>query len=122
MDRTIRQIILLQVAVTVMIAAAMLGFKGTSAAVSAFFGGSIGFLASLVYAITMVMVKGREPKDLLKAHMRAEACKLISTLVLFIAVFTLFTDVSPLILLLTFATTLAVYWAGLLMIQSLPKA
>lgn len=121
LDRTIRQILWLQVAVTVLIAAALLGFKGTSAAVSAFLGGSIGFLSSLVYAITMVMVKGGEPRDQLKAHMRAEAYKLISALVLFIAAFTLFRDVSPLILLLTFAATLVAYWAGLLMIKTRPK-
>lgn len=122
MDRTVRHIIWLQVAVTAMIAASLLGFKGTSAAVSAFLGGSIGFMTSLVYAKTMVLVKGEGPGDLLKAHIRAEAYKLITALVLFIAVFTLFRDVSALILILTFAATLAVNWAGLLMIETPPKA
>lgn len=122
MDRTVRQIIWLQVALTVLIAASLLVFKGTSAAVSAFLGGSIGFMTSMVYAITMVMVKGEEPRDLLKAQVRAEAYKLISALVLFIAVFTLIKDISPLIVLLTFAATLAVYWAGLLMIETRPKS
>jgi ATP synthase protein I len=122
LDRTVRQVIWLQVAVTAMIAASLLGFKGTSAAFSAFLGGSIGFLTSLVYAKTMVLVKGKEPRNLLKAHVRAEAYKLLSTLVLFIAVFSLFRDLWALVLILTFAATLVVYWAGVLMIETPPEA
>ena len=122
MDRTVRRIIGLQVVVTVLIAVWLLGFRGDSAAVSALLGGSIGFLPGLVYAKTMLIVKGNEPKDLLKAHIRAEACKLLATVVLFVVVFTVFRDVSALILILTFAATLAAYWAGLLMIETRPKS
>ncbi len=121
MDRTVRRIIGLQVVVTVLIAVSLLGFKGVSAAVSALLGGSIGFLPSLVYAKTMLIVKGNEPRDLLKAHLRAEAYKLLATVVLFFAVFAVFRDVSALILILTFAATSAAYWAGLLMIETRPK-
>lgn len=122
MDRTVRQIIWLQVAVTALIALSLLGFKGVSAAVSALLGGSIGFLPSLVYAKTMLIAKGDEPRDQLKAHLRAEAYKLLATVVLFIAVFVVFKDVSALILILSFAATLAVYWIGLLMIETRPKS
>lgn len=121
LDRTVRRIIGLQVAVTALIALSLLGFKGASAAVSALLGGAIGFLTSLVYAKTMLMVKGDEPRDQLRAHIRAEAYKLLATPVLFVAVFAVFSDVSPLILILTFAATLAVYWAGLLMIETRPN-
>jgi ATP synthase protein I len=120
LDRTVRRIIGLQVALTALVALALLGYQGASAAFSALLGGSIGFLTSLVYAKTMLMVKGEEPKELLKAHIRAEACKLASALVLFIAVFAVFENISPLVLLLTFAATLAAYWAGLLMIETRP--
>lgn len=122
MDRTVRRIIGLQLAVTALIALPLLGYQGASSAFSAVLGGSIGFLTSLVYAKTMLMVKGDEPREQLKAHIRAEAYKLLSALVLFIAVFAVFKDVSPLILILTFAATLAAYWAGLLMIETRPRS
>lgn len=122
MDRTVRRIIWLQVGVTALIAASLLGIKGSSAAVSALLGGSVGFLTSLVYAITMVRPDSEEPRDLFRAHIRAEAFKLLATVILFVAVFTLFKEISALILVLTFAATLLVNWAGLLMIQAPPKS
>lgn len=122
MDRTVRRIIWLQVGVTALIAALLLGIKGSSAAVSALLGGSVGFLTSLVYAIIMVRPDSEEPRDLLRAHIRAEAFKLLATVILFVAVFTLFKEISAVILVLTFAATLLVNWVSLLMIQAPPKS
>ena len=115
-NATVGRIIGLQALLTVIVALALLGMKGGLEATSALFGGAIGFIASLVYALTMSFPRSSDPNDVLKAHYRAEVYKLVATFLLFVAVFSLFPNVSALIVLLAFAGTLAVYWAALLMI------
>jgi len=116
-DRGVQRILLLQLLATALIALPLLPLKGVQAAVSAALGGAIGFVSSLAYALRMRAPKSTEPRDLLKAHMRAEAYKLLTTVGLFAAAFIFLREVSPLPLLLTFIATLAVYWAALLLVK-----
>jgi ATP synthase protein I len=81
---------------------------------SALIGGAIGFSTAAVYARGMFAAGGREPRELVTAHFRAEVFKLALTVVLFAAAFILYKEVSTLALLLTYIATLTVYWIALL--------
>jgi ATP synthase protein I len=110
----VSRVICLQVLVTAVIALVLLSVKGGHAAVSALVGGAIGFSASALYALTISFPRSNQPKDVLRAHYRAEVYKLLGTFFLFVAVFSLFPDISAPMLLLAFAGTLIVYWTALL--------
>lgn len=112
----VRRIILVQVAVAVVIALMMLVFQGVAAAASAFVGGAIGFLTSLVYAKKMLAPPGSEAKKIIRAHYSAEAYKLIFTILLFSLVFTQYKEVHALPLFATYAATLTVYWVALIFV------
>jgi len=112
----VRRIILIQVAVAVVIALLMLMFHGLTAAVSAFAGGAIGFLTSLIYAKKMLAPPGSEAKTIMRAHYSAEAYKLILTILLFSLIFTQYKEVHALPLFATYAATLAVYWVALIFV------
>lgn len=112
----VRRIILVQVSVAVVIALMMLLITGVAAAVSAFLGGAIGFLTSLIYAKKMLAPPGSEAKKIIRAHYSAEAYKLIFTILLFSLVFTQYKEVHALSLFATYAATLAVYWIALIFV------
>ncbi|MFA6902413.1 MAG: ATP synthase subunit I [Gallionellaceae bacterium] len=112
----VRRIILVQVSVAVVIALMMLLIVGVTAAVSAFLGGAIGFLTSLIYAKKMLAPPGSEAKKIIRAHYSAEAYKLIFTILLFSLVFTQYKEVHALSLFATYAATLAVYWIALIFV------
>ncbi len=113
---SVRRIILVQVAVAVVITLLMLAFQGVTAAASAFVGGAIGFLTSLIYAKKMLAPPGSEAKKIVRAHYSAEAYKLIFTILLFSLVFTQYKEVHALPLFATYAATLAVYWVALIFV------
>ncbi|KAF0205382.1 MAG: ATP synthase protein [Gallionellaceae bacterium] len=110
------RIILVQVLVTVAITLLLLIFQNLAVAASAFAGGAVGFLTSLVYAKKMFVPQGAEAKKILRAHQSAEAYKLAFTILLFSFVFTQFKDVHALPLFVTYIATLAVYWAALIFV------
>ena len=110
------RIILIQVAVAVVISLLLLVFYGVIAAVSAFVGGAIGFLTSLVYAKKMLAPPGSEAKKIIRAHYSAEAYKLIFTVLLFSLVFTQYKEVYALPLFAAYVATLAVYWVALIFV------
>jgi ATP synthase protein I len=115
-NSAVRRIILIQVAVAVAMALLMLVIYGLTAAVSAFVGGAIGFLTSLVYAKKMLAPPGSEAKKIIRAHYSAEAYKLIFTILLFSLVFTQYKEVHALSLFATYGATLAVYWVALIFV------
>jgi ATP synthase protein I len=117
LDRGVRQVLLLQLLATALIALPLLPLKGVQAAVSAAVGGAIGFTSSLAYALRMRAHQSAEPRDLLKAHVRAEVYKLLTTAGMLAAVFIFLKQLSPLPLLLTFVATLAAYWIALLIVK-----
>ncbi len=92
----------------------LLFYYGTLVAASACVGGAIGFLTSWLYAWQMTAPPGSDPAVFLKAHFKAEGCKLGATCVLFAAAFILWQGVAALPLFLTYGATLAVFWIALL--------
>lgn len=113
---TVCRIILIQLAVTVATALIMLLYMNVVAAASAFAGGAVGFLTSLVYAKKMFAPLGSEPKTIITAHYRAEAYKLVFTILLFSLVFTLFKEVQVIPLFATYIATIMVYWVALIFV------
>ncbi|TAJ80930.1 MAG: hypothetical protein EPO42_03090 [Gallionellaceae bacterium] len=109
-------IILVQLAVTVAISLILLIAQDLVGAASAFAGGAVGFLTSLVYAKKMFAPQGSEIKKVIRAHYSAEAYKLGFTILLFSFVFTQFKDAHALPLFATYVATLAVYWAALIFV------
>jgi len=110
------RIIIIQVAVAMLASLLMLMFQGVTAAISAFVGGAIGFLTSLIYAKKMLAPMGSDAKKIVRAHYSAEAYKLIFTILLFSLVFTQFKEVHALSLFATYAATLTVYWVALIFV------
>lgn len=113
------RIILAQVAVTAAMALLMLASMGAASAISALAGGAIGFTTSIVYAKKMLTPLGSEPKTIITAHYRAEAYKLVFTILLFSLVFTQFKDVQVVPLFSAYIATLMVYWVALIFVKSL---
>jgi len=113
--KTVGSIIGLQIAAT-LASGLVVGAttKDLGAAVSALWGGSIGFLSAAIYASAMRAPRGSRPSDLLNAQYRAQALKFAVTLALFGATFAFARGVSPLPLFLTYAVTLLAYWVALL--------
>lgn len=116
MNNAVRRIILVQVAVTGVIALLMWVAQGQLAAISAFAGGAVGFLTGLIYAKKMFAPSGSDTKKIIRAHYSAEAFKLVFTILLFSLVFTQFKDVRALPLFIGYAATLMVYWAALIFV------
>lgn len=116
MNRAVRQIISVQVAVTVIIALLMWIVLGHLAAISALMGGAVGFVTALVYAKKMVTPGDGEAKKIVRAHYSAEAYKLVFTILLFSLVFKEFEEVQALPLLVGYVGTLVVYWAALIFV------
>lgn len=116
MNKAVRQIILVQAAVTVIIALLMWIVLGSLAAISALTGGAIGFVTALVYAKKMLSPADGEVKKIVRAHYSAEAYKLVFTILLFSLVFKEFKEVQALPLLVGYVGTLVVYWAALIFV------
>jgi ATP synthase protein I len=86
-------------------------------AISAVWGGSIGFLSAWVYVRVVQAARGRGANELVKAHYLAQALKFGVTIGLFGATFVVAKQIAPLPLFLTYIATLVTYWAGLLRYQ-----
>ncbi len=110
------RIIFAQIIITVTISLLMLVVQDMATAASAFAGGTVGFLTSLVYAKKMFAPKGSEVKKIIRAQYSAEAYKLAFTILLFSFIFTQFKEVQALPLFATYIATLAVYWAALIFV------
>ena len=113
--RTVWLILAVQVGITIAAALLALVIGGEPrTAWSALIGGAIGFSTAAIYARNIFAASGKEPRELVKAHYRAELLKLAFTVGLFAAAFILYKEVSTLPLLLTYIATLTVYWFALL--------
>ncbi len=111
---SVYRIIQIQVVITVTIALIMLVFQSLSSAISAFVGGAIGFLTSLIYAKKMQAPSGSDPRTILRAHYKAEAYKMVFTILLFSLVFTQIKEINALPLFVAYAASIAAYWLALL--------
>lgn len=116
MNKAVRQIILVQMAVTATIALLLWLWLGNLAAISTLTGGAIGFVTALVYAKKMSTPGVGEAKKIVRAHYSAEAYKLAFTILLFSLVFKEFKEVQALPLFVGYVGTLVVYWAALIFV------
>lgn len=113
---TVVWVITAQLTLTVVISLILLIAQNLVVAASAFAGGAVGFLTSLVYAKKMFAPQDAELKKIIRAHYSAEAYKLAFTILLFSFVFTQFKEVHALPLFATYVATLAVYWVALIFV------
>jgi ATP synthase protein I len=118
MNRAFYTILGLQLAVTLVVAAAFLPFKGVAAATSALIGGLIAVVPGAFYVWRLIRSRNAPPQRLLRAHYGAEWGKLALTFVLFGATFAWVKDVSILPLIATYIAALMVYWAALVMFDT----
>ncbi|MEI7841423.1 MAG: ATP synthase subunit I [Gallionellaceae bacterium] len=109
-------IVLTQVGVTVVMSLIMLITQNGGSAISAFAGGAVGFLTSLIYAKKMFAPQGSDVKAIIRSHYSAEAYKLAFTILLFSFVFTQYKEAHALPLFATYIATLAVYWLALIFV------
>jgi F0F1-type ATP synthase assembly protein I len=109
-------IVVTQVGITIVISLMMLIVQSGNAASSAFAGGAVGFLTSLVYAKKMAAPKSADLKKIIRSHYSAEAYKLAFTILLFSFVFTQYKELHALPLFATYIATLAVYWVALIFV------
>lgn len=118
MNRALFAILGLQVAITLLVAAGFLLMAGTQAATSALIGGTIAVVPGAFYVWRLVRSVNAPPQRLLRAHYAAEFGKLALTFVLFGATFTWWKDVSVLPLIAAYIGALLVYWAALVMFDT----
>lgn len=118
MSRALFTILGWQVAVTLLVSASFLLMAGTVAAISAIIGGSIAVVPGAFYAWRLIRSRNAPPQRLLRAHYAAEFGKLALTFVLFGATFAWWKDVSVLPLIATYIGALLVYWAALVMFDT----
>lgn len=103
-----------QVGVSLAIAALLLAARGRVSAGSAVIGGGAAFIPAVLYASRMLAVNGTDPNRLLAAQYRAEAFKILGTVIILGAAFRWFRGMDVLALFGTYFAALLVYWAALL--------
>jgi ATP synthase protein I len=109
------QIVALQVGVTILISLVLLVILGMGSALSAAWGGSIGFVTSGMAAWRSSVTRGDTSRHWLQAQYAAERLKFVGSILCFGATFALYRSVRIPELFLTYIATLLVYWAALLM-------
>ncbi|MDG4553239.1 MAG: ATP synthase subunit I [Candidatus Competibacter sp.] len=108
-----RKIIIIQLLVTLLAAAASLALDSLQAAYSALIGGGIGAVATLYFASAVFSVRiGSPAAKIARAFYMGEIIKMLLTIVLLSVALRWF-DVSPLPLLLAYMAALMAYWLAL---------
>ena len=108
-----RKIIIIQLLVTLLAAAASLAFDSLQAAYSALVGGGISAVATLYFASTIFSVRiGSPAAKIARAFYMGEIVKMLLTVIL-LSVALRWLDVSPLPLLLAYMAALMAYWLAL---------
>ncbi|MFZ1642810.1 MAG: ATP synthase subunit I [Candidatus Contendobacter sp.] len=108
-----RTITLIQLLVTLLIAAISLAFSSAQAAYSALIGGGVSALVTLYFASQVFSVHiGSPAAKIARAFYLGEVVKLLLTVVL-LSIALLWLDVSPLPLLLAYMAALMAHWLAL---------
>ncbi len=108
------RIVIWQLAIGILGAGVWLALAGPREALAAFFGGAIGALLSLYFAIRVFkQARGSDPHGALRAFYRAQAMKTLLAVGLFTVVAVYFADVF-LPLITVFIASLSAYWFALL--------
>jgi ATP synthase protein I len=110
----IRGVIRLKVAITVVLAVALLVILGQKAAIASGLGGLVAILGSVLYATIAYSVKFAPPAEIMRRHFAAEMAKLCMTLAVFAGVFVLYRQVEWLWVFIGYLAAASAYWFGLL--------
>jgi ATP synthase protein I len=110
------RVLILQALVTMVVTVGFLGVYGFSVdSKSALIGGIIALIPSCFYVWRSSRANSKDPRNLVKAHYRAESGKLAITAVMFGAAFTQLDPIAALPLFATYVATLSSYWVALLL-------
>lgn len=112
--KRIVQLILAQVAVTLLVAGLGGLIEGRDTGLSSLSGGAVGFLSAAAYAIRSSMKKGISAEEWLKAQYAGEKFKFMITVILIIGVVKIYPALHWLAFLLSFMSTMSVYFIALL--------
>lgn len=110
----IRGVIRLQLAITMVLAVALLLILGQKAAIASGLGGLIAILGSVLYAMIAFSVKFAPPAEIMRRHFAAEMAKLCVTLLSFAALFVLYRQAAWLWVFVGYLAAASAYWFGLL--------
>ncbi|WP_308419455.1 ATP synthase subunit I [Chitinibacter fontanus] len=110
----IRGVIRLKVAITVVLAVALLLILGQKAAIASGLGGLIAILGSVLYATIAYSVKFAPAAEIMRRHFAAEMAKLCMTLLAFAALFVLYRQADWLWVFVGYLAAASAYWFGLL--------
>ncbi|WP_373974013.1 ATP synthase subunit I [Chitinibacter sp. SCUT-21] len=108
----------MQVAITVVLAVALLLILGRSAAIASGLGGVIAVFGSVLYAViaygAIGGLKFAPPAEIMRRHFAAEMAKLCVTLLSFAALFVLYRQAAWLWVFVGYLAAASAYWFGLL--------
>lgn len=110
----IRGVIRLKVAITVVLAVALLLILGQKAAIASGLGGLIAILGSVLYATIAYSGKFAPAAEIMRRHFAAEMAKLCMTLLAFAALFVLYRQADWLWVFVGYLAAASAYWFGLL--------
>ncbi|WP_131781950.1 F0F1 ATP synthase subunit I [Legionella gresilensis] len=114
----IRRLLLVQLTVWAIIALGLLTALGKQAAFSAFLGGLVAFLPSVIFARKLFKYQGaRAARQIVRSFYLGEFLKIISSIVLFTLVF-IFFEVTPLAFFLTYIVVVMTHWFAPLLVDS----
>ncbi|MEN8260962.1 MAG: ATP synthase subunit I [Pseudomonadota bacterium] len=103
----------MQVALVMLVSAAMMLGFGLLEARSAFLGGMAGFLPNVYFAFRISRSRGGEARKIVRSFYAGESGKLIMTALLFFLIFQL-SDIMFMPLLAGFVAVIAAFWVALL--------
>lgn len=110
----IRGVIRLKVAITVVLAVALLLILGQKAAIASGLGGLIAIFGSVLYVTIAYSVKFAPAAEIMRRHFAAEMAKLCMTLLAFAALFVLYQQADWLWVFVGYLAAASAYWFGLL--------
>ncbi|MGQ3889143.1 ATP synthase subunit I [Legionella sp. CNM-1927-20] len=114
----IRRLLLVQLTVWALIALGLLVALGKQAALSAFLGGLVAFLPSMIFAKKLFKYHGaRAARQIVRSFYLGEFLKIISSIVLFTLIF-IFFEVTPLAFFLTYIVVVMTHWFSPLLVDS----
>ncbi len=107
-----------QLYVTAAITIVLAALIGLPSALSAFLGGAVNIVSSAAFAIIVSRHKGYTADGTIRTALRAEAVKIILTIILLWTVFKLYDDVNALVFIGTFILTVIIHSLALFVSDS----
>lgn len=120
-NKTLSAALKVQIFITLIAASVTLVAYDAQIALSAVLGGMIGVVPSAVYALMVSHHKGYTTGGTIRTALRAEAAKIILTIILLWAAFAFYESVNAIALIGTFVMTVLVYGTVLLVSEEIRR-